>query len=256
MKAFVAKTRMSSTGSGKPQGITMNEKIAALQNWLNAKGCFPSLIVDGLPGPNTRKAIFNVFRNRMAAAITADDIVTLAKRYNVTTKQIRAVAMVESANRGWDNDGLLACLYERHYGWKRFKLLNPLLSNPKPGGYTVDVDHDGINDSWEKVADSALLFKEPNKAFECASWGSFQIMGAWAEKLGYGYACEFVWQLSRSELAHYEAFFRYLETFKLIGALRKVDGNPINCTELAVGYNGPKQKGYDSRIAAAFRKLP
>lgn len=233
----------------------MNEKIAAFQTWLNAKGCYPPLVVDGLSGPNTRQAVFSVFRNKMAPAVSSDDIASLAKKYNVTTRQIRSVAKVESANRGWDNDGLLACLYERHYGWKRFQIRNSLLSNPAPGGYTVDVDHDGINDSWEKVVDAALLFKEPNKAFECASWGSFQIMGAWAVKLGYGYSCEFVWQLSRSELAHYDAFFRYLETFGLLGALRKVDGNPLNCLELARGYNGKGQKGYDARIAAAYRTL-
>lgn len=232
-----------------------NPKLVALQTYLNARGYKPQLVVDGLAGPATRKAVLDTFVNRSAPAATAAEIKGFADRLGATPRQVRAVAAVESSGKGWDHQGRLACLYERHYGWKRFRILNPLLSNPSPGGYTIDADKDGINDSWEKVADAALTFKEPNKAFECASWGGFQIMGAWAEKLGYGSAVEMVWQLSRSEAAHYEAFVRYIEKFDLVAAFRKVDGNPFNCNALARGYNGPKQKGYDVKIAAAFRRL-
>ena len=231
----------------------MNTKIAALQTWLNIKGMKPQLSADGVPGPATHAAIFDVFRNRAAPGVTPDDIRALALRLGCTERQIKAVAKVESGGAGWDNDGMLKCLYERHYGWKRFRILNPLLSNPAPGGYTIDADHDGINDSWEKVADAALTFGEPRKAFECASWGKFQIMGAWAEKLGYTSAIDFAWQMSRGEAAHYEAFGRFLETFGLAGALRQVSGNPADCTALARGYNGKGQKGYDARIAEAYR---
>lgn len=231
----------------------MYTKIAALQEWLNIKGA--SLTVDGMPGPVTRTAIIETFRNRNAAAITQADINTFATRLGATASQVAAVASVESAGGGWDDQGLLKCLYERHYGWKRFRIHNSLLSNPSLGGYTVDADRDGINDSWEKVADAALLFREPGKAFECASWGKFQIMGAWWEKLGYSSAAEFVWLLSRSETAHYEAFVRYIERFGLVDAFRKVDGNPMNNLALARGYNGKRQQGYDARIAAAYRRL-
>lgn len=233
----------------------MNQKIAALQTWLNAKGHKPQLVVDGQPGEITRQAIFDTFRNKNAVAVTAADIQRFADRLGAAPRQVRAVASVESGGSGWDDAGLLKCLYERHYGWKRFRVLNPLLSNPSPGGYTIDADRDGTNDSWEKVADSALAFREPNKAFECASWGKFQIMGAWWQKLGYSSAAEFVWLLSRSEVEHYEAFVRYIERFGLVDAFRKVDGNPMNCLPIAEGYNGKAQKGYDARIAAAYRRL-
>lgn len=233
----------------------MNEKIANLQIWLNTKGASPKLTIDGVSGPATRRAFFETFRNRSAPAISPQDISLFAARLGVTNTQIAAFASVESSGDGWDDTGLLKCLYERHYGWKRFQILNPFLSNPSPGGYTIDADRDGINDSWEKVADAALTFCEPNKAFECASWGKFQIMGAWALKLGYSSPTEFVWLLSRDETAHYEAFVRFIEQFDLTAALRKVNGNPINCLDIARAYNGKGQKGYDARIAAAFRKL-
>ena len=233
----------------------MNSKIAALQTWLNAKGADPALTVDGDSGPATRAAVFDTFRKLDAPAVSDAEIAGFAARLGGTPRQVKAVALVESSGSGWDQQGLLKCLYERHYGWKRFRILNGLLSNPSPGGYTIDADHDGINDSWEKVADAALTFGEPNKAFECASWGKFQIMGAWALQLGYSSAAEFVWQLSRSEAAQYDAFVRYIEVFGLIGKFRQIDGNPANCTKFAEGYNGKRQQGYDSRIAAAWRKL-
>lgn len=236
--------------------MTSNPKIAALQRWLNLKGLTPPLVEDGLRGPVTRQGILDLFRNRGAAAVTPADIQRIADRLGASPRQVRAVAAVESSGGGWDADGMLKCLYERHYGWKRFRILNPFLSNPAPGGYTVDADHDGINDSWEKVADAALTYGEPNKAFECASWGKFQIMGAWSEKLGYSSPAEFVWRLSRTEAEHYEAFARYIERFGLLDALRKVDGNPLNCLAFARGYNGKGQKGYDGRIATAFRTQP
>lgn len=232
-----------------------NPKIAALQRWLNLKGLTPPLVEDGLRGPATRQGVFDLFRNTAAPAVTPDDLALFARRLGCTVRQIKAVAEVESNGGGWDDGGLLKCLYERHYGWKRFRILVPLLSNPSPGGYTVDADRDRINDSWEKVADAALTFGEPNKAFECASWGKFQIMGAWWEHLRYSSAAEFVWQLSRSETAHYEAFVRFIERFDLVEALRRIDGNPMNCLAFARGYNGKGQKGYDALIAAAFRRL-
>lgn len=232
-----------------------NAKIAALQDYLNLRGHKPQLVVDGLPGPATRQAIFDTFRNRTAPAVTSADIQRFADRLSASPRQVRAVASVESSGGGWDNDGMLKCLYERHYAWKRFRIHNTLLSNPAPGGYTIDADRDGINDSWEKVADTALTFREPAKAFECASWGKFQIMGAWWEKLGYSSSVDFVWRQSRSEVEQYEAFARYVERFGLLDALRKVDGNPINCLAFARGYNGAGQKGYDGRIAQAFRVL-
>ncbi len=233
----------------------MNAKIAALQQWLNIKGMKPQLVEDGVRGPATRAAIFETFANKRANSVTGDDIRALALRLGCTERQIKAVAKVESGGAGWDASGLLACLYERHYGWKRFQIKNALLSNPSPGGYTVDANRNGINDSWEKVADAALTFREPNKAFECASWGRFQIMGAWWEKLGYNSAIGFVWELSRGEAAHYDAFARYIERFGLLPALRQIDGDPANCLAFARGYNGKGQRGYDARIASAYRAL-
>ncbi len=240
----------------------MNTKIAAFQSWLNTAGLKPQLRMDGVPGPATRQGVFDAFRNRAAPAVTGDDIRALALRLGCTERQIKAVAKVESGGAGWDEAGLLRCLFERHYAWKRIRIASPwadlanaFLSHPTAGGYTIDADRDGICDSWEKLADLALSTGDPKRAFECASFGKFQIMGAWAEKLGYRSSLDFVWKLSRDEAAHYDAFARYIETFGLTRALRQVSGATADCTAFAVGYNGKGQRGYDAKIAAAYRGL-
>lgn len=232
-------------------------RILNLQRWLNNHGA--SLMEDGRWGPATRAGVIETFRNRQALAITEADILALANRHQFDPRAMKAVAKVESGGSGWDRSGLLACLYERHYLWRRIRItsawpdvLNAFLSSPTGGGYTVDADGDGVNDSWEKLADATGLFGL-NVAFECASFGRFQIMGAHWKALGYPSVAEFVWGMSRSETAHYEAFARYIVVNGLTDALNAVDGDPKNCLAFARGYNGKGQKGYDQRIAAAWK---
>ncbi len=219
-----------------------------LQLWLNAHGA--SLVVDGKPGPATRSAILNVFINRGAPAVSPADIAQIAAKLGGTPRQVAAVAKVESAGGGWDDAGRLKCLYERHYFWKRLRILIPLLSNPAPGGYTVDADRDGINDSWEKVADAAM--RSPLAAFESASWGKFQIMGAHAVSLGYANAIEFVWALSRSEVAHYDALARFINVNGGRQKFQALSRDYRTNTPFARMYNGSGQKGYDHKLAAAM----
>lgn len=226
------------------------------QTWLNCAGAKPRLKVDGVAGPKTRSAIIETFRNTDAPAVTPAQIRQVAERLGGNTAQMRAVTAVEAPRGGWDATGLLACLYERHYLWKRIKIKVPLLSDPTPGGYTMDADSDGLNDSWEKVADAACLYG-PDKAFECASWGKFQIMGAWWKRLGYRSVLDFVWKLSRDESAHYEAFARYIERFGLTLAFRNISGEPDDCRDFARMYNGSgyTRYAYHEKIAAAYRRL-
>lgn len=234
--------------------MTRSVALAAFQLWLNAKGARPRLTVDGLRGPATRAAIIETFRNRAAPAITPGEMRLIADRLGCTLRQLAAVARVESGGAGWDRAGLLTCLYERHYLWRRIRIAVPFLSNPAPGGYTIDADGDGVNDSWEKLADASLRFGA-ERAFECASFGKFQIMGAHWRDLGHASAIDFAWALSRSEAAHYQALAGFIEANGLVAAIRQIDGDPANCLAFARGYNGKGQKGYDVRIADAFRRI-
>lgn len=227
--------------------------LAQFQAWLNARGA--RIDVDGKGGPRTRQAVLDVFSNTNAPAITPQDEIHFAARLGGTVRQLRAVSKVESSGGGYNDDGQPKALYERHYAWRRLRLNIPFLSNPAPGGYTIDADRDGINDSWEKVADMAL--RNPIVAFESASFGKFQIMGAWGIKLGYANAIEFAYSMVKGERGHYEALVRYIEIFGLKQAFQSLSTDPNACKAFALGYNGPAywkaSPPYNERLAAAMR---
>lgn len=224
--------------------------ISQFQVWLNARGA--SLSVDGKGGPATRDAIIRRFICRDAKPASDADKTAIAQRLGGTLKQLNAVSAVESSGGGWDQSGLLKILYERHYVWRRLKVKIPLLSDPAAGGYTIDADRDGLNDSWEKLANMAC--RNPQIAFESVSWGKFQVMGAWWSKLGYPTVFDMAWGLRASEAAHYELLARYIEVNRLNRAFQSLSGDPADCLAFARGYNGPAQKGYDQRLAKAMRE--
>lgn len=231
----------------------MNTKVLELQKWLNSKGA--GLVEDGRGGRNTRNAILTLFVNTDAPKVTHTDIVGIASRLAVSIYQVQAVTETEARGSGWDRQGRLKALWERHYMWKRIRKSVPLLSNPKPGGYTLDADRDGINDSWEKIADAAC--KWGIVAFECASFGMFQIMGAWWKDLGYASAIDFAWELSQSEYANYEALARYVEKNNLLPAMRKISSRSEHNKAFARGYNGPAyaKNNYHQKLARAMIRL-
>lgn len=232
-----------------------NAKLAALQSWMNLKGVKPQVAVDGVAGPKTREAFLALFANQNAPRITQTDIDAFADRLGCTVRQLSAVATVESGGGAFLPSGHPKILWERHYFFKRLHILIPFISDPAPGGYTIDANRNNINDSWEKLCDAAM--RSPAYAFESCSWGKFQIMGAWWEKLGYSSAAEFAWSMRESEVGHYEAFVRYVEKFGLVPALRAIDENPFNARPFARGYNGKNYTkfSYDIKIANAYRRL-
>lgn len=221
----------------------MNPKVEALQTWLNAKGWKPQLVVDGKPGPATREAFYGIFANRAAKAATDAEIAAFAARLGGSLKQMRAVAQVESAGGGFLVTGHPKILWERHHFWKRLQLAMPLISNPKPGGYTLDANANGMNDSWEKLTEAAM--HAPSWAIESCSWGKFQIMGFWWKALGYSSAIDFAWSMRESEAGHYEALVRYIQFNKLAGAFRALSVDPETNRAFAKGYNGPGYVKFD-----------
>lgn len=231
----------------------MNPKLAALQTWINAKGHKPQLAVTGEDNPETRAAFMAIFANRKAPAVTTDEIAAFAKRLGGTVQQMQAVAKVESAGGGFLDTGQPKILWERHHFWKRLQLNMPLISNPKPGGYTLDANRNGINDSWEKLTEAAM--RAPAWAIECCSWGKFQVMGFWWEKLGYASPIDFAWSMRESEAGHYEALVRYIQFNKLAGAFRALSTDPETCRAFAAGYNGIGYRKFDyhNKLARAMK---
>lgn len=231
----------------------MNPKVEALQAWINAKGWKPQLTVDGKPGPATREAFYGIFANRDAPRVTDAEMAAFAARLGGSLKQMQAVSQVESGGSGFLASGHPKILWERHHFWKRLQLAMPLVSNPKPGGYTLDANRNGINDSWEKLTEAAM--HAPAWAIESCSWGRFQVMGFWWKPLGYSSAAEFAWSMRESEAGHYEALVRYIQHNRLAGAFRALSADPETCRAFSRGYNGAgyRKFAYHEKLARAMR---
>lgn len=219
--------------------------VRQLQGWLMEHG--EPVVIDGLGGPATRQAIKDVFVNKEAPAVTGADIVDFALRLGCTSKQIRAVAEVESGGSGFDNAGRPKILFERHIFWRRTNGRFGVLacSSPKRGGYRED--------SWEKLTMAACL--DPDAAFASASWGKFQVMGMHWQALDYRSPIAMAWTMTRSEADHYEALVRYVLHFGLAGAVRRLSTNPEDNRAFAEGYNGSGYREFDyhTKLARAMR---
>lgn len=228
--------------------------VREYQAWINSRTLGPSrLIVDGVGGPATRAATLAVFSNVHAPAATDAQKTEIAKRLGGTLRQFNAVIKVEAAGKGFLDSGQPKILYERHYAWKRLRIKIPFLSDPVAGGYTLDADGDGINDSWEKLADMAN--RNPDIAFESCSWGAGQIMGAHWKRLGYSSVFEMAWSMRESEIGHFEAMARYIEAFGLKPAFQALTTTAAMCVPFAKGYNGPGylRNSYHVKLAGAMR---
>lgn len=231
----------------------------ALQQFLVGKGA--PIAVDGAVGPQTQRALFDLFANRNAPAITPGEVAMVAQSIGVSEAQVRAVAKVESSGGGYLLSGHPKILWERHWLFKRIgrslsatSVAGALVAAPQMGGYTLDADRDGINDSWEKLIEACAV--DPVAAFESASWGKFQIMGGHWKALGYPSVFDFAWSMRESELGHYRALAAFIKANGLVPALKAVSEKPATNERFARGYNGPawRKNDYAFKLAQAMRR--
>lgn len=202
---------------------------------------------DGQWGPASKAALVAALSNKNAPAATNDDIARIAGRLGASAAQLRAVAAVESSGGGFDMRGRPKILFERH--------LFHRLTNGKysPAPYSQAAGGGYSESSWEKLA--TACGKDPDAALSACSWGKFQVLGLHWSKLGYASPWELAHSMITGEAAHYELFARYIETFGLRDALRKVSANPADCRDFASMYNGPAYRkfSYDTRIAKGMQ---
>ena len=151
-----------------------NPDVAWVQAWLN-ENCGTDLEIDGVWGTLSRSTFISAMACRTAPAITEQELQTIAEQLgDKDTKRIKAVALVESNGSGWFDSGLPKILWERHKFWKHTADKSvSWYSNPNSGGYTMDANANGINDSWEKL--SYAIGKDPLAALKSISIGKFQV---------------------------------------------------------------------------------
>lgn len=226
-----------------------------LQNWLISKGA--NIKATGIANKETKDAILNIFKNKNATAITESELKTLANQLKDTsTKRINAVAHVESNGSGFDENGLVKILWERHYFFKftnkkiKSETFNDDLSNPNSGGYTKDINNNKINDSWERLIDAMMI--DPDSALQSVSMGKFQIMGKYYNLLGYPHPIEMLYHMTRTEFAHYKALVGYILNVAHSGTyFLQMNETPASCVNFAITYNGQNYKKYNYHIKLA-----
>lgn len=232
---------------------TANKDVAWLQKWINEFNPNANLVVDGFGGTLTKAAFISTFVNRLASAITEEDLLNIAKKLGDTnTKRIKAVSKVESGGSGWFKSGLPKILYERHkfHLHTKGKYSTSNISNKTPGGYTEDANKNGINDSWEKLAEACML--DPLAALKSISIGKFQVLGEYYTQCGYPHPIYMLWAARNTELAHYWMLRDYiLKVANLKSAFLKLSTNAESCRAFARGYNGIGYEKYSYHIKLA-----
>lgn len=235
-----------------------NVNVAWLQKWLN-NHTKANLVVDGIGGTQTRIAFMNAFINKKAPAITPAELKDIATSLGDTdTIRVEAFAHVEAAGAGWFVSGLPKILFERHRFWKYCPA--PLRKitwycNPKRGGYTMDENDNGLNDSWEKLAFAVCV--DPYAAIRSVSIGKFQVMGEHYKLLGYNHPIEMLWDAAQGEYSHYKMMAGYiLNVAKAKTKFLKMGATPASCAPMALAYNGAayRENKYDEKLAAYIRK--
>ena len=200
-----------------------------------------------LGAPLSLETLSAHFANPQANAVTDADITALASRLGCTSKQVRAVATVESGGGGFDKLGRPKILFERHlfHRLTEGKWSPASFSNSAGGGYGED--------SWAKLA--AACARDPDAAFSSCSWGKFQVLGAHWSKLGYPSPYALAWTTAQSDGDQYDLLARYIETFGLKRALAKLSTDPEACRDFAAAYNGPGYRKFDyhNKLARAMK---
>ncbi|SDG60945.1 Putative peptidoglycan binding domain-containing protein [Onishia taeanensis] len=213
------------------------------------------LVIDGLAGPKTRRALK---QGTDPKALRQIDLVGAAETLDVELAAVMAVNEIESRGLGFhvggSRNGAPVILFERHIMRRRlihhainpvpYQQRQPNIVNDKPGGYI------GGPREHERLAAADAI--QGSAAIESASWGLFQIMGFHWHRLGYASAEVFAESMAISEGRQLEAFVRFIEADSALhSALRRQDWR-----DFARRYNGPafERNDYDTKLAAAYRR--
>lgn len=183
----------------------------------------------------------------MKPLLNEQDYANAALKLQTGVAEIKTVATVESAGKGFQANGEPRILFERHkfhaYTGGKYSASNPDISNPKAGGYSSSSEGEHL-----RMAKAASL--DRNAALMAASWGKFQVLGYNWKSLGYSSLQAFINDMYESEGKQLDSFVRFVKVNGLDGALRN-----HQWAAFAKGYNGSNYaiNKYDVKLAVAFK---
>lgn len=183
-------------------------------------------------------------------------IAEMASRYGLDTASVLAVAEVESGGRsGFQKTGLLTVLFEAHWFYKFLRQagLNPdalMIQYPNLISPTWNKNlYKGGDYENTRLAEALKIH---GCAWNCASYGMFQIMGFNCKACGFNTPQEFIAYLKTGQEAHVDTFLKFISAdSRKINALKNKDW-----ATFARLYNGSgyAQNKYDIKLARAYEK--
>ncbi len=194
--------------------------------------------------------------------LAEQDLKDFAQKHNLELAAVKAVNEVESSGKGFFVDGRPKILFEGHVFWDQLKKagIDPTsISNASNADVLYSkwtkAHYLGGPREFERMEKAIGILADPRvraAALASASWGSYQIMGFHAAKLGYASVQEFVDQMYVHERNQLDAFGRYLTAFGCMIHLRAK-----NWARFASCYNGAGYAAnkYDIKMASAYRKF-
>jgi hypothetical protein len=190
------------------------------------------------------------------------DLKDFAQKHALELAAVKAVNEVESSGKGFFVDGRPKILFEGHVFWDQLKKAG-IDPSSIANGSNAEVLHPkwskahyvGGPREYDRLEKAASLLNDPKvrtAALASASWGSYQIMGFHAIKLGYASVQEFVDENYIHERNQLEAFGRYITAFGCITHLRAK-----NWAKFANCYNGPayERNKYHIKMTNAYHKF-
>jgi len=197
----------------------------------------------------------------MSKNLTDADISRAATALGVPSASVRAVLDVETPRGGFQPDGQVAILFERHYFSRltggKYDKTHPHISG-RQGGYGK------YSEQHAKLQEAVSL--DRNAALQSASWGKPQIMGENWGLTGASSLQDFINKMSASEGAQLDLFVNFIKNerrrFDPVTLQSSSKGMSLwealkarNWKVFARIYNGPAfaKNQYDTKLEAAYK---
>lgn len=223
-----------------------------------------SLVSDGEVGIKTWTILIEKTKPAQTLGdkfLSEKDLKDFAQKHNLELAAVKAVNEVESNGKGFFIDGRPKILFEGHVFWDQLKKagIDPAsISNAGNAGVLhskwTKSHYLGGPREYDRMEKASKILPDPKvkaAALASASWGSYQIMGYHAQKLGYASVQDFVDQMYIHERNQLDAFGKYMTVFGCMTHLRAKNWTPFAKCYNGVGY---AQNKYDLKMANAYQK--
>lgn len=201
------------------------------------------------------------------SALSTEQIQRILRPFRIELSLVRALIDVESGGSGFNSDGSVKILFERHIFWSRLQIpgreINPkriATEHPELCGQYWDpkrYPYGPVLSQWPKVY-SIVAWAQKNDpqhwesykraAYESCSYGLFQILGYHYEKAGFPTVYDFKHGMEESEARQLEISLGWMNKSGVLQPLRE-----RNWTRFVRLYNGPANIAvYSAKLQEAY----